>query len=287
MREIKTIGIIGVGLIGGSIGLGLKDRLKYIEIVGIGRNEERLKQARDKGCVDRYATNLEIGVKDVDLLIIATPVQLTSRFIKESLNFVKNGCIITDVASVKRKIISDIYQDVIKYRQQKYISFIGSHPIAGSEKTGFEYSTKDLFKGSICVVCYDNKLSSYEGLKIIKYFWQLLGAKVKILTPQQHDRILASTSHLLHLISYALVKQINVKKNYVNFTGGAYRDMTRIASSNPQLWIDICSMNRDFIEKELKEFKKHIEELQVCIKDIKKLKKFLISAHKLAIKFKK
>lgn len=287
MQEIKTIGIIGVGLIGGSIGLGLKDKLKHIEIVGVGRNEERLKQARDKGCIDRYTTNLESGVKDVDILIVSTPVELTSKFIKESLSFVKNDCIITDVASVKRKIISDVYQDVIKYRKQKYINFIGAHPIAGSEKTGFEYATKDLFKGSVCVVCYDKKFSSYEGLKTIRYFWQLLGAKVKILTPQQHDIILASTSHMLHLISYALVKQINTKKNYVNFTGGAYRDMTRIASSNPELWINICNMNKDFVEKELEEFKNYIEKLQKYIRDVKKLKKFLISAHKLAIKFKK
>ncbi len=287
MQKIKKIGIVGVGLIGGSIGLALRKKYPEVEIIGIGRNEARLKLAKKKGCIDVYTTDLKEGVHDVDILIISTPVELTAKFIKDSLPFVKNKCIITDVASVKREIIYAIYNDVVKYKAQKNINFIGSHPIAGSEKAGFEYANENLFKNSVCVVCYDKKLSSFNSLNIVKRMWGSIGAKVVQLTAEEHDKILASTSHTLHLISYALVKLINKKKDYLKFTGGAYRDMTRIASSNPKLWFNICRMNRDFIEKELNDFRKIIEKLQTCLKDIKKLKKFLISAYELTIKSKK
>lgn len=279
MNSINSITIIGVGLIGGSLGLALKSVLPKVKIMGIGRNPARLKLAKEKGCIDRYSIELEPAVKNSDVVIVATPVELVSSFVNKILPVVKPGCIIIDVASVKTQIIKEIYNNANKYHKEKKVNFIGCHPIAGSEKTGFEYATKDLFKNSVCVICYDKNLASYKALKIVEYLWRKVGAKIEHLDALEHDKILAATSHVLHLISYAIVESVNPNKRYLNFTAGAYRDMTRIAASNPELWSNICYMNRKFVSKELKKVIKHLQVLLKSINDLEKLKRILYHAY--------
>lgn len=278
---INSVSIIGVGLIGGSLGLAVKDRYKEIEVIGVGRNIERLKLAKEKGCIDKFTTELYDGVKNADVVVVSTPVGITSDFIKKIIPFVKNSCSITDVASIKYSIIKDVYSTVKKYRKLKDVNFIGSHPLAGSEKTGFEYADKDLFKNSTCVLCCDKQLCSDTGLKKITFLWETVGAKVVYLDAKTHDKILAVTSHMLHLISYLLVKQINTKKGYIKFTAGAYRDMTRIAGSNPELWSEICYLNREFVLEALTEFATELNNLCKVIKNFDKLKKLLTKIYKL------
>ncbi len=281
MLNINSITIIGVGLIGGSVGLGLKKKCSKIKIVGVGRNISRLKIAKQKGCIDLYTTDLKEGVKDADIVIVSTPVKIIPEFIKQILPYVKPNCVITDVGSVKYEIFKSIKKEIKKY---KNINFIGSHPIAGSEKKGVEFAEEDLFENSVCVVCYDKEISSKEGLEKIKSLWKLLNSKVILLEPKKHDKILALTSHFLHIISYLLTKKINSKEEYLNFVGGAYRDMTRISASDPELWAEICFMNKRFIKNEIKRFIRDLSKFRKILDDFEKLKKFLTKCYNLKIK---
>lgn len=280
-NSLNSVAIIGVGLIGGSLGLALKEKMPKLTVIGIGRDEERLLLAKRKGCIDVYTTELISGVKDVDLVVVCTPIKLTIEFIKKLLPLVKNGCVITDVASVKHSVIRSVSHDVCKYRKIKDVSFVGSHPLAGAEKSGFEYADGKLFRGSVCVICYDKKLASVEALNIVKFLWETVGAKVVQLESEEHDKIVASTSHLLHLVSFALVEQIAKHKHYLNFTAGAYRDMTRIAASNPELWTEICYYNRTYLKKELDKFLKAVVKFKNKLSDFKQLKKLITRAYKL------
>jgi prephenate dehydrogenase len=281
MLNINSITIIGVGLIGGSVGLGLKKKDSKIKIVGVGRNINRLKIAKQKGCIDLYTTDLKEGVKDADIVIVSTPVKIIPEFIKQILPYVKPNCVITDVGSVKYEIFKSIKKEIKKY---KNINFIGSHPIAGSEKKGVEFAEEDLFENSVCVVCYDKEISSKEGLEKIKYLWKSLNSKVILLEPKKHDKILALTSHFLHIISYLLTKKINSKEEYLNFVGGAYRDMTRISASDPELWAEICFMNKRFIKNEIESFIRDLNKVRKILDDFEKLKKFLTKCYNLKIK---
>ncbi len=286
MEKIKNISIVGVGLIGGSIGLALKKYLSSATVTGVGRNVERLKLAKQKHCIDKFTTDLKEGVKDADIIIISVPVDLTPKFIISVLPYVKDNSIIIDVASVKTEIIKSVKQKIIAIRKNKQVHFIGCHPLAGLEKSGFEYAKENLFKNSVCVICYDKTICSKEALKKIKFLWQTMETNIVELEPQKHDKILALTSHMLHLISYILAKQINSKKEYLKFTAGAYRDMTRIAASNPDMWTQICYMNRSSIKKELESFIKIATKVLKYLNDFKKLKKFLTSAYKLKVESK-
>lgn len=284
MEFVKSVSIIGVGLIGGSLGLALKERFPNITITGIGRDPERLTIAKKKGCIDNFTLDLVSGVENADLVVISTPIKLTIEFIKKVLPLVKDGCIITDVASVKYAVIKSVSKDVCKYRKIKNVNFVGSHPLAGSEKSGFEYADKKLFVGSVCVVCYDKKLSSREGFDTVKLLWENVGAKVVHLDPKEHDKIIAATSHLLHLVSYALVEQIVKRKGYQVFTAGAFRDMTRIAGSNPELWSEICYYNKTFLKNEIDRFLKIMKKFQNNLNDLEQLKKMLTIPYNLKTK---
>lgn len=281
--ELKQVSIIGVGLIGGSVGLALKEVLPETKIIGFGRNLDRLKLAKGKGCIDEFTLDIKEATKNSDLVIIATPVETISDFVITILPYAKRNCIIIDVGSVKYEIIKKVSNNIKKYKQQKNVSFIGCHPIAGSEKAGFEFSNKDLFKNSVCVICYCKDLATKESYIKIKNFWKILGAKPIDLEPKTHDRILSSTSHFLHILSYLIVNYISKNRNYLNFTAGAYRDMTRIAASLPELWSQICFMNRRFLVKDIDSFIKILKDIKSLINNKEKLYKTFLKAYKVKI----
>ncbi len=282
--QIKQISIIGVGLIGGSIGLALKKCLSSIVIIGVGRNVDRLKIAKEKGCIDKFTTDIKEGVKDADIVIISVPVNLTIKFVELVLPYVKEDAVITDVASVKNEIIKKVKQKILKVKKTKKLHFVGCHPLAGLEKSGVEYAKENLFENSVCVICYDKTVCSKDALNKIKFLWETMKANVVELDPLKHDKILALTSHMLHIIAYILAKQINSKKEYLKFTAGAYRDMTRIAASNPEMWAQICYMNRSFVKNELKKFLNLTKQVLNCLDNYNKLKKFFNTAYRLKLK---
>jgi prephenate dehydrogenase len=271
MLSFKKVTIIGPGLIGGSIGLILKNKFgNKIEITGVGRNLDRLKLAKKINAIDNYSQDIISSVKDRDLIIVATPVEKIVEIIKLILPYVKKDTLITDVGSIKHFIISQL-----KKVKNKNLNYIGSHPIAGSEKSGIENASLNMFKNSVCVVCFDKKLSTKKYLKKLIFFWQMLGTKVILLDSVVHDKILSATSHFLHIVSYLIAKQINSRKEYLKFTGGAYRDMTRIAKSDIELWSQICSLNHKFITQELDMFIKNLLEIRKVLGNKNKLLKYL------------
>ena len=252
MKKLKKIAIIGVGLIGGSIGLAVKRVDHRVQVIGIGRRRQSINKALRLGAIDKGTLDLQKGVKDVEMVIVAVPAGKVVDWVKRAAGLVKKDCLITDVASTKQKIVAEI---------EKFpIFFVGSHPLAGSEKRGVESAKAGLFEGAVCFLTKTRK-TNLGTLKRLNNFWRALGAKTIIVSPGAHDRLVAFTSHLPHLASAALTNV--VPPDLLQFTGRGFKDMTRIAKSGPELWADICLTNSKQIlyslnkfEKELAKFKK-------------------------------
>ncbi len=289
LGKIKTVTIIGVGLIGGSIGLALKQlkiKNEKLKIVGVGRHKDKLIKAKKIGVVDEWTTDFEKGVRDADLVIIATPVETIVPIVKKILPYLKPGAIITDVGSVKAPIVSGVEtllssssliapacQDLAGRHRSSL--FVGGHPIAGSEKTGISQAKANLFKDKVCLLT-PTKFTSRNALKTVSKFWQLLGARVLTLPPALHDRLLACSSHLPHLIAAGLINLIadNKNKYSAQVLGPSFRDLTRVASSEPAVWSEICLSNRKEIILALNKFIKILSKLEKKLKEGKNLKTF-------------
>jgi len=257
---LKRIAIIGVGLIGGSLGLALKKRNLVEEVVGIGRRQESMDKALQAGAVDRATLKLEEGVKDVDLVVMATPVGLITEMIKRTIMALSRGVIITDVGSTKEKIIQEVNNFL-----PEGISFVGGHPLAGSEKRGVEEARADLFENSVCVLTPGEKTSS-RASETVKSLWESVGARVLIMKPEEHDFLIAATSHLPHLIATTLVNLVSDLKGederILSLIAGGFKDTTRIAASPPELWRDICLSNKDNLTAMIDKFKGLLEEVK-------------------------
>lgn len=254
-RDFGIVSIVGPGLIGGSIGLGLKKRGLASQVIGVGHRKTSLKKALDMGAIDKATQNLKEGVRQADIVILGTSVRQIPEMAKKVMPWMKGSSILTDVGSTKAHIV-----EKIEALRRKDVEFIGSHPLAGSERRGVEAASPDLFQGATCVLTTVGKNS--RARKRIKELWEGLGAQVRFLSPEEHDRILAFTSHLPHLLAASLVN--SVKAHQRPFVGRAFKDLTRVASSDPNLWVDICLENRV-------ELLKAIKALQVEIKTFKEV----------------
>ncbi|MGR3318496.1 MAG: prephenate dehydrogenase [Candidatus Anammoxibacter sp.] len=244
MKNIfDTCAIIGPGLIGGSIGLGLKRNKLVKRVIGIGYRQKSISDAIKKGAIDKGTTDIADGVSDADLVIIATPVSLIPQKLREVVAFLKEGALLTDVGSTKRFILNEFKNSLPKssIKKKKRFNFIGGHPIAGSENRGVEHATSELFVGSICVLT-PTKTNSKSCIRDLSNMWKSLGSTVITMTAEQHDRILAKTSHLPQLAAFAMSNII--KDDQWKFSAGGLKDLTRIASSDPNLWLDICNQNQ-------------------------------------------
>lgn len=262
----NTCSIIGVGLIGGSIGLGLKKSKLVNKVIGVGYRQKSINSAVKKGAVDYGTTDLKKGVSGSDLVVVATPVSLIPQKLKEAIPHLKNDAIVTDVGSTKYFILQEVNNLLsgLGLEKKSGINFIGGHPIAGSENTGVEYSTANLFDRSICVLT-PTKSNSKLALGKLSNMWESLGATVINMTAEKHDKILARTSHLPQLIAFSLANII--KEEQWQFSGGGLKDMTRIASSDPNLWMDICTQNKNNIAQTIDLF---IKELSIIRNELVK-----------------
>ncbi|MDR4505383.1 MAG: prephenate dehydrogenase [Candidatus Scalindua sp.] len=252
--------IIGTGLIGGSIGLGLKQRGLTKLVIGVGRRKLSLDKALEIKAIDEGTCEIETAVKRADIVILATSVDLIPSFAKEIVPFMKKGSILTDVGSTKEYIVSEISQ-VLKGKGDT-CCFIGAHPLAGSEQRGVEFALPDLFEGSICVLTPTN--TSPKGcIKKITEMWIALGAEVKILNPRAHDEVVAYTSHLPHFAASGITNVI--QEEHWRYGANGLRDTTRVASGDPELWAGICKQNRSALVSALRRFS---EEIKSMLKDI-------------------
>ncbi len=251
--------IIGVGLIGGSIGLALKKFKLAKEIIGFGRNRPRLNEAKKSGAIDKFYLTLNEALCDADFIVIATPVGKIVDFAREVFKYAKKGSIVIDVGSTKSCVVS-----AIEKIKPDGVSFVGCHPIAGSEKSGVRYASPKLFVGAPCIITKTIHTDK-KAINTVSYIWKRLGSRVVVMEPKEHDIILSLISHLPHILSVALVQTVNLKD--FKFASGGFRDMTRIASSEPIMWHDICLTNRVDILNAISKYKGYLERLAYIIKN--------------------
>ena len=259
--------IAGVGLICGSLALDMRRRKLVKEVVGYGRSESNLKIAKKKGLIDSYFLRESEFPPGVDLLMMGTPVETIVPLTQAFLPRLEKNCVVSDVGSVKGEIVRGMEKLL-----PKHIAFVAGHPIAGSEQWGAVAARENLFVRHRCVLT-PTKKTDKKALKKIAELWRQVGAEVEIMPPDVHDRVLGVISHLPHVLVYALVNALNrTQLNGVDlksYCAGGFKDFTRIASSRPELWRDICLMNRRALGRSLSDYIKYLEQLNRWIRDEK------------------
>jgi prephenate dehydrogenase len=239
MAEYDTVAVVGVGLIGGSIGLALRERKLAQKIVGVGRRQANLDVAREVGAIDHGVTSLATGVSQAQLIVIATPVDTIAEKVIQAAAACPAGSLITDAGSTKETIVSAVDSGLAGRRSGP--RFVGSHPLAGDHRTGAQHARGDLFEGRTVVVT-PTQLTRPAAVTEVSGFWQSLGADVKSMTPAEHDAALATTSHLPHLLAAALAA--STPRDLLPLAASGWRDTTRVAGGDPQLWQPIFAANR-------------------------------------------
>ncbi len=247
--------IAGIGLLGGSLAAAIKARNLADCVVGIGRNVHRLKAAQDAGLIDTFATEAT-AVADAELIVLCTPVEHIVRELSEFATHCRPGALITDVGSVKRSIVA------AGDRLSPGIHFIGAHPLAGSEKQGFEHADASLFERRLCVLT-PSANTPEAAVNQVRAFWSAVGMKTRIMSPEGHDEALAVTSHLPHLTAAVLAGSLPAE--YRDLTGTGFRDTTRIAAGDPELWVQILLSNDDFLAASLDRIRQHLQEFQSAV----------------------
>lgn len=257
--------VVGVGLIGGSLALDVRRRGLVEEIMGVGRSEKNLQFAQRQGMIDGYVTKETDVPEDTDLLMMATPVQTTVALTKGFLPALRQGCIVSDVGSVKAEIVHGMEKLL-----PSDIPFVAGHPIAGGEQWGARAAKADLFAGHRCILT-PTKRTDAAALRKITLLWRKVGAKVEMMDPETHDRVLGIISHLPHVLVYALVNTLAETRvrgiDLKTYCAGGFKDFTRIASSRPELWRDICLLNRRALGESLGDYIKSLEQLKRWIED--------------------
>jgi len=278
----KKVCIVGCGLIGSSIARAIRKNRLSSKIVSSNRSDIINKKVIKLRIVDDSSSDTKKMVKDSDLIIICTPLSSYEDVISKIKYSLKNGAILTDVGSVKKKIIYSVEKNI-----PKNISWISSHPIAGTEESGPDSGFSELFKNKWCILTPSNQAKD-KDIKLLKTFWKKIGSKVDIMDAKQHDYILTITSHIPHLIAYNIVNTtLNVKKkkehDIVKYSAGGLRDFTRIAASNPIMWRDIFIQNKKNTSKMIDKFINNLKDLKKAIKnkDGKKLEKIFTKTKKI------
>ena len=240
------LAVIGVGLIGGSFALALKQAKKVSHVVGVGRNRANLELARKRGIIDSIAPDAATAARDADVVFLATPV---GQFPSVLAQLKDTKALITDGGSTKRDVVAAARTAL----GGKIAQFVPGHPVAGAEKSGAAAASADLFRARR-VVLTPLKENPADAVAKIQALWEACGARVTRLDPDEHDAVLAAVSHLPHLLAYALVHDIAGRGNaeqLFSYAAGGFRDFTRIASSHPEMWRDICIANRDALLAEV------------------------------------
>lgn len=265
--HFKQVAIIGVGLIGGSLGMILRRKALADLVVGVGRRIENLKTAVALGAIDRYVADPQEGVRGADLVILATPVDTYERHLHEWAHCLTPGAIVSDVGSVKGTLVERSESAL-----PTSVHFVGAHPIAGKEKTGVAAGSDQLFKGARCILTPTNRTGP-TALERVRQLWEEAGSIVLTMDPYLHDQILGAVSHLPHVVAFALMNALAELRDQqvpsldlVGHSGGGLRDTTRIAASSPEMWRDIFLWNRDNVVSYIDRYAQALEELKQVIK---------------------
>jgi prephenate dehydrogenase len=281
MKLFGKMTIIGVGLLGASLAKACKERDLVEEVAGYGRNRENLEKARALKIIDHCPADLAEAVKDADLIVLCTPVTTIIPLIQNMIARIRPGALITDVGSVKEPIVKEAEKLV-----PKGVFFVGSHPIAGGENSGLEASTANLYQGAKCIVTPTDKTNN-SALEKISVLWQAVGMQIINLSAEEHDFVFGAVSHLPHIVVYALMNTLGSLRTQDNrevtaFSGAGLKDITRIASSDPVMWRDICLSNRNHSLDLIDRFQNKLDEIRSTIEkgDGQALKEEFIAANK-------
>jgi len=254
MAGFEHTTIVGVGLIGGSLGLALKERDLASDVVGVGYRDSTLKFAEGRGAIDRWTLDTAEGVADADLVVLCTPVGLVAEKAAAALPAMKPGSILTDVASTKA-VITEKVEAILP----DGVAFVPAHPMAGSEKRGNDSARADLFEGARCILTPTDKTPA-EAVAIVTKMWEGVGATVETLDVDVHDRIVAQISHLPHLVAPAILNAADPLS--LPYAASGLKDTTRIAASDVKLWIDIFKDNRENALEALSRFGEEMHALR-------------------------
>lgn len=258
----KKLCVIGVGLIGGSIARAVRERHPQTEIIGFGRFEDRLnlQMAEQLGVIDAFSFDIKNAVTEADCVVIAVPVGSYSGLFELLKPYWSEQTIYTDAGSTKGSVI-EACRSVFGVVPD---NFIPAHPIAGAEQSGVSAANADLFKTKR-VILTPLETTNAQALAQIQQFWETMGALISVMTVEQHDAILAATSHLPHILAFTLVELLGRKDEQADifkYAAGGFKDFTRIASSDPTMWLDICLANKDQIAPLIRQLKAELGKIQ-------------------------
>jgi prephenate dehydrogenase len=268
MALFSKVGIVGTGLIGGSLGLAIKQKKLADDIVGTSRRPGTLRNALAMGAINTGSRTVDI-LAGCDLVILATPVQTILDQMVRIKHVIPKNCIVIDVASTKEMVV---------HKANKTFSrFVGCHPLAGSQNCGIDFARPDMFKGALCVIT-PVATTDRRALLKIKKLWKALGSKVSILDPETHDKVLGFMSHLPHIMAFSLMACVPGK--YLKYTPQSFFDITRISASSPDLWDDIFITNRKNLINAIDTFTLYLTRMRATLKknDTKTLTRLMSAA---------
>ncbi|MCR9293024.1 MAG: prephenate dehydrogenase [bacterium] len=248
MAEFQRAVIVGVGLLGGSLGLALRRRGLAKEIIGVGRQSANLSQAVDCGAIDQAATNLGAACEQADLVVVCTPVQTVAGFVEQASPYVSSEALITDVGSTKGSIVSQLANN---------LRFCGAHPLAGSDKSGVQHADAELFQDRTTILT-PHPNTPVPVTERCEQLWRALGCHTQRMDAQQHDQALAMTSHLPHLVAAALAG--GTPRELLPLAASGWCDTTRVAGGSVDMWLQIFQDNRPAVLAALRQFEKQISE---------------------------
>ncbi len=260
---IKQLCVIGVGLIGGSFARALRQANAVEKIVGYGRDPKHLEQAQQLGVIDAFYTDIGAAVEHCDVIMVATPLGAMQTIFESLKPHLQSNMILTDVGSAKQSVVDasvTVFGELLP-------NFVPGHPIAGTERGGVAASFAELFQQRRVILTPHEKTNN-SALETVRQLWQACGAQVIDMQALHHDDVLAATSHLPHMLAYTLVDtlaRLDDKQEIFDYAAGGFRDFTRIASSDPTMWHDICAANREQLVKILRVFHQDLQRLTEAV----------------------
>jgi prephenate dehydrogenase len=261
--QFNNVTIIGVGLIGGSLGKVLKEKDLAHTVTGAGSGRATLELAIKTGVIDRMGQVLSQSVEDADLVVLASPVGAFERIVTVIAPGLKRGAILTDVGSVKGELVKRI-----EAMLPAGVHYVPGHPIAGKEKHGVAEASEALFRGAKCILTPTTKTDK-QALEAVKALWSAVGANVVLMDADAHDHIFAAVSHLPHAAAFAMVNTVAEfsagPENYISFSGAGFRDFTRIAASSPEMWRDVCLLNGTNIVEMIEQYQSALNSIKTAI----------------------
>ena len=260
---IDKLAIIGVGLIGSSLSLALKQAGAVRQVIGFGRNQKNLARALELGVLDDFADSIEATVSDADVIVVAVPLGAMRQVFTELKPAIKKNAIITDVGSAKGSVVTAARDEL----GTVFSRFVPGHPIAGTEKSGVEAGFASLYQKRRVIIT-PLPQTDQDAISVIDEMWRHCGAIIEYLSVEHHDKVLAATSHLPHMLAYALVhhlSNLNDHEEIFRYASGGFRDFTRIASSDPVMWRDVCISNGDALVSLIEQYQQELDRVKAAI----------------------